>query len=388
MKLIYICGATPEKINDRRGDSVAGNKFSLQLAKALDVQCGGALELISLVGISNEELGEDGDRVWDNKKGTFLKKGTLFWFSEILQGWRLFFHIARKRHESPILLLENAPCSAAVVCVWLKWIFGIHCYSVLIDTPFTRAFQPTSLAAKIQYYRFRMGHRLLGHFSGLITFTKDVLYALNINIPCHEFAIGCSQQQIDAAQTAIRHDDSLQMQEKSVVYAGTLIYYNGIKELIDAFRLLDSSFQLHVYGYGPMEDLVKDAAAECNNITFHGRFDPNQTSRILCNYEVLINPRRIDPSIENFTFPSKLIDYLLTKKSVLTTRFKTLPVAYQEFLYTIEELSAEGIAKAVQMVFNVPKNEREAAAQRGFDYVTENQNYTRIASDILEFVRE
>lgn len=383
MKIVYISGAIPEKMNNQQGASVAGNKFSLNLAQALDKQCGGELTFLSL-GIpprGNREI--DDDIVWNQKRCIFVKRGKKFLISEMMQGWRIFKQIAKMRKEKPIILLENAACSPTAACVWLRRLFGIPIYSVLIDTPFTQAFVPNSLAGKIQYYRFRIGHKRLKHFTGLITFTRDVLKTLNINIPCHEFSIGCSQQQIDAASGS---NSTKYPNAQSVAYAGTLIYYNGIQELVDAFKLLGDKYQLHIYGYGPLENVVKEAAAEFDNIVYYGRFDPSETTEILKQYPVLINPRRTDPSIQNFTFPSKLVDYLLMKRTVITNRFKTLPDAYASFVTTMEELSAEGIAKAVVQVFGTPIEERQNAAERGFEYVTQQQNYEKIGKDILQFV--
>lgn len=47
MKYVYICGAVPAIINDMQGDSVAGNKFSLNMAKAIDEAVNGALAFYS-----------------------------------------------------------------------------------------------------------------------------------------------------------------------------------------------------------------------------------------------------------------------------------------------------------------------------------------------------
>ena len=171
------------------------------------------------------------------------------------------------------------------------------------------------------------------------------------------------------------------------VFAGTLIYYNGIRELLEAFVRLGADYRLHIYGYGPMEDDVKKAAQKYENIIFHGRFNPADTMQILSQYQLLINPRQIDPAIENFTFPSKLVDYILTGKSVLTSNFKTMPAQYKDFVYVLDDLQVQSIMDGVCRVFAEDVQTREARGQAGVRYIKENQTYDRIADRILTFVK-
>ena len=128
-------------------------------------------------------------------------------------------------------------------------------------------------------------------------------------------------------------------------------------------------------------------AEKHENIVFHGRFSPEDTTDILSSYDLLLNPRIIDPSIENFTFPSKLVDYLLTGKSVLTSKFKTLPDAYYNFVYTIDEMSAEGIAKAVEGVFSEDSETRRKKSEMGLKYLKNHQTYDKIAKEIIDFIK-
>ena len=48
MKYIYICRAVPEAVCNFKKLSVAGNRFSLNMAKALNNVCGDNVRFISL----------------------------------------------------------------------------------------------------------------------------------------------------------------------------------------------------------------------------------------------------------------------------------------------------------------------------------------------------
>ena len=385
MQYVYICGAVSEEMNNALGRSVAGNKFSLNMAKALDDCCSGNLTIISTAAVAQSTVDEWGGEIWSGKKLHLAPRGKRFFLAELQLRksiWQLLEQV-RKDHpdEKITVFLENSPFAAATACAAFKKKFYISCYSITVDTPFAGNFRGTGILGRINGWMFQQGRKDLKCFNGLISFIEDVKKELQVDIPFCPFAIGCQRDAIPRQLPEIKA-------EKTAVYAGTLIYYNGTRELLQAFAMLGPEYQLHIYGYGPLEEEVKEAAQKHSNIVFHGRFAPEDTAQILSQYQLLINPRHIDPGIENFTFPSKLVDYILTGKSVLSSDFKTLPPAYREFAYILEDLQPETVAAGVRKVFDDPPALRQARGQAGIDYIKENHTYDKIADKIIRFTKE
>ena len=383
MQYIYICGAVSEEMNNALGRSVAGNKFSLNMAKALDKRCNGNLTIISTAAVPQSAIDKWNGEIWPGKKMHLAKRGTRFLLAE-LKLRRSILQLLRniqKTHpnEKIAVFIENSPFAAATACEKFSKRTGAACYSITIDTPFAGEFKGTGLAGHINSWMFLRGRKALRSFNGLISFTEHVKQELQVDIPFCSFAIGCNEDAIPEGLPIVTS-------EKTAVYAGTLIYYNGTQELLQAFAMLGPEYQLHIYGYGPLEQAVQQAAKEYENIHFHGRFAPEETTQILGNYALLINPRRIDPDIENFTFPSKLVDYILTGKSVLSSDFKTLPPAYREFVYILEDLQPETIATGVRNVFGDSLETRQTRGKAGIDYVKNNQTYEIIVEQLIRFV--
>ena len=377
----------PEKVCDFLGASVAGNKFSLNMAKAIDEETKGALDFFSFAQFDNGLLDRlcQGE-IWDGKKIYHVSKGKKFLLSDIIQAKKMYkaikAYVKQYKNEQIVILLENTPTWIAEVCVRLSRSRRISCYSIMIDTPFTNNFSAKGLIGAINYRVFKRGFKLLKKFTGLITFTKDALGSLNLDIPCLEFAIGCNKSNLP------RLDFVPELQEnarRKVAYTGTFIYYNGIKELLEAFVLLGEKFELHMYGYGPLESLVKAYAEKESNIFFHGRFSPHETQNILREYDLLVNPRILDPKIENFTFPSKIIDYIIAGKNIVSSRFKTLPKEYNDFLYLIEEVNSKQLSKAIEAVFMDSREIRAEKICKGIAYLRNHQTYDVIADKILKF---
>lgn len=389
MKYIYICNAVPQQVCDYKQLSVAGNKFSLNMAHAIDRAAHGNLELISTSTVERQTIERlSSYEIWKGKKFYPIRRGKHFLLSEIFQAGRLFFFIRRYRqqhkNEKIVIILENSPMGAAVCSTLLKRLYKIACFSITIDTPFTGAVSFRGLIGKINYWCFKTGQHQLKRFNGIITFTQEACKQLNLHIPCCEFAIGFNLQRFPAKAPDTFREDA----DKKIVYTGTLIYYNGIIEMLDAFKRLGRQYQLHIYGYGPLEKDVQEAAQKYPNIIYHGRFSPNDTQQILSKYDLLLNLRVLDSFIENFTFPSKLIDYMLSGKSILSSNFKTLPTAYHDFIYMINSVSVDEIIDGIKRVFQDSPDTRFEKSRKALEYLKNYQTYDIIAKKITLFIEK
>lgn len=389
MKYIYICNAVPEKVSNYKNSSVAGNKFSINMAKALNNLSQNNVEVISLTQVDNNLIEKlKADEIWQGKKYAQIKKGRHFLISEFAQAFRVFCYIKKliKNNEDNYrVIIENSPVGVSLCCTILKKVYKVPIYSITIDTPFTATLSKRGVWGKINCWKFRVGQRQLKNFNGIISFTKDICKQLKIDIPCFEFAIGCEEKDIPSDINTLRINEHY---PRKIVYAGTLIYYNGIIEMLDAFAELGDGYQLHIYGYGPLEDEVIKMAKKSTNIIYHGRFNPDKTKDILTQADLLINPRILDPYIENFTFPSKLVDYVIAGKNVLSSKFKTLPKEYRNFLYLIDTVSKDTISNGIKFVFGEPKEQREHRIMEGIDYIRNHQTYDKVAENLIKFMEE
>ena len=384
MHYIYVSGAIPEELNDSLGYSVAGNKFSINMARAIDDESKGNLTFVSTASLP-PNVDATSLEIWQGKPMLFAKRGKGFLVNELILRRnikKLLLDIIRKHPGEAIsLIVENSPFASSTAAVSLKKRFGLKLYSITIDTPFTKAFSSKGLAGRINKMLFACGINSLKKFDGIVSFTEDVKNDLQIDIPFCPFLIGCEEN--DVSESAPSVTDG-----RSAAYAGTLIYYNGICELVEAYALLGDEYKLDIYGYGPLEDFVKEASKKYSNISFKGRFSPAETKKVLSSYDLLINPRIIDPTIENYTFPSKLIDYILTGKSVLTSKFKTLPEEYEKFVYYIDSFEPCDFADSIKRVYEDSVDERNGRAKAGIDYLGQNQTYKAQIKNIIEFIKE
>ena len=121
-------------------------------------------------------------------------------------------------------------------------------------------------------------------------------------------------------------------------------------------------------------------------IIFHGRLENNILFERIKDMDLLINPRLIDSKIKYFTFPSKIVEYILSGRPVLTTRFATLPGEYKKFVYFIDELTPMGIKTSIENVFNCSEEKIFNNCQRGLEFVRNHQDYRSIVKKMYQFI--
>jgi glycosyltransferase involved in cell wall biosynthesis len=76
---------------------------------------------------------------------------------------------------------------------------------------------------------------------------------------------------------------------------------------------------LHVCGHGGLSDHLKQLSARQANIRFDGLLRPLECLDWAQKVDVLINPRPPAMGLEN-SFPSKVFEYAMTGKAILSTR--------------------------------------------------------------------
>lgn len=178
-------------------------------------------------------------------------------------------------------------------------------------------------------------------------------------------------------------------EEKNIIYTGALVDYSGIMNLVKAMDLIeDQSIVLDIYGKGALQAEIEQIAKENPRIRFHGSVDNHTAIMAQQSAWLLANPRPIESEIAKVTFPSKIFEYLMSERPVMTTRLNGFSKDYDEILYWIEGESPENIAQCVNKIngesSEVLLNRAKAAKQ----YLLKNKTWEMNAKKIHEFMLE
>jgi glycosyltransferase involved in cell wall biosynthesis len=134
-------------------------------------------------------------------------------------------------------------------------------------------------------------------------------------------------------------------------YFGALAAHAGVMELIEAFGRTKLTATLHVCGYGKRADAIAEAAKRDERIRFHGLLPtPADCLRFGRSCDVLVNPRPAGHGNEN-NFPSKIFEYALCGRAILTTRLSGVDavLGVEAFYCDPSKLAAELPARLAEV---------------------------------------
>ena len=172
------------------------------------------------------------------------------------------------------------------------------------------------------------------------------------------------------------------------MYSGILDMRYGISELLDAFDLLDDSYELWLTGNGNAVDLIKERAKKDQRIKFYGYLPSRQD---LLNKQasatMLISPRRDTEEGSKYCFPSKIFEYMVSGNPVVSCFLAGIPEEYHRHLIELKTVTKEEIAQTIKNVAAMSEKERTEFGLAAKTFVLENKNKFAQARKILEFLK-
>ncbi|MGC9942033.1 MAG: glycosyltransferase [Verrucomicrobiota bacterium] len=169
-------------------------------------------------------------------------------------------------------------------------------------------------------------------------------------------------------------------------YFGTLGGHSNVIPMVQAFLQSKVSGSLHVCGHGGAGEILKKLSAQHLNFHFDGLL-PRQSDCLAWSQkvDVLINPRLPILGLEN-SFPSKIFEYAMTGKAILSTRTGGVDeVLGEEAFYLGTDKFEEVLCQRIREVSTTQRGE---LARRGLALrhrVLNNYNWDEQARRMLEF---
>lgn len=176
---------------------------------------------------------------------------------------------------------------------------------------------------------------------------------------------------------------------KNIVYTGALVEYSGIMNLIKAMSLIKSKdVVLDIYGLGHLKDKVEEIAKNSSNIRFHGFVSNQEAMNVQQTSWLLANPRPVDNSIAQVTFPSKIFEYMMSGRPVMSTRLNGFSKDYDNLLFWVEDGTPETLAQKIDEINECSSDRLQAVADNAREYLLQNKTWKINAEKVHEFIGE
>lgn len=184
--------------------------------------------------------------------------------------------------------------------------------------------------------------------------------------------------------------DNIKIESKAtppaLMYAGALYKKYGVDLIIDVFEKIKTDCQLWLFGSGDYENEIIARASKNDKIKFFGRVSRQEVLLREQQASLLLNIRNSDDEYTKYSFPSKMVEYMLSATPLITTRLEGIPCEYYNYCYALKERDAEKIAAEIDVVLN-DKN-LEQTGQNAKEFVKQNKNAFCQAKKIVEFANK
>ncbi|MBL4954460.1 glycosyltransferase [Neobacillus sp. OS1-32] len=184
-----------------------------------------------------------------------------------------------------------------------------------------------------------------------------------------------------------RRREEQEKSRKTILYTGTLNEKYGILNLLKAFELIkDKNYRLQICGTGEAEKDIVEMAKQDNRIDFRGRVSREEAILLQKNATVLINPRNSEGEFTKYSFPSKIMEYLVSGVPTIAYSLPGMPEEYKDYMYFIKDNTVQGIANTIINVCETNPIQLKKFGEASRKFVLSEKNNIRQVEKIMNIL--
>lgn len=395
-KIAFLGSVIPEDHSiDAPAMNVGGNMFQTQLIKSLTASFGTFPEIISTLPIATFPASRnvfiapsygrmEGDgyiRFVPFVNLLFMKEISICIFSFV---YLMIWQLSHRRNRRIIIIYNTYP-PIAIAAIVSTWLFGGKVIAVVLDFPHNLAFDGSGWKGFLQRIVVKIEALCIARFDAIISATRYVAEDFGADLPVLVMEGGADIS--DAMASVGSKTADLIRSQPICLFSGTLYEGNGIDLVLESFAVLkDKDLSLWIFGKGPLEARVREAANKDKRIVYWGHLPHDEVKSYQKSATVLLNVRPSRHLLTRYTFPSKLWEYLLSGRPVITTVLAGIPGEYYQFVYRLEDETPTGLARRILEICTKSPKELDEFGRRAQDFVREKKNWTVQGKRIYEFI--
>lgn len=172
----------------------------------------------------------------------------------------------------------------------------------------------------------------------------------------------------------------------ALMYAGALYKKYGVDLIVDTFERVTRDCELWLFGSGDYEQEIVERAKNNPKIKFFGRVSREEVLLREKQATLLLNIRNSEDDYTKYSFPSKMIEYMLSGTPLVTTKLSGIPEEYYEYCYAVSERASDKIATWIDDI--LADKDLEQMGERARIFVLENKNAVCQTKKITEFLEQ
>ena len=261
--------------------------------------------------------------------------------------------------------------------------YGCHLSAVIADLPeYMYSWKnPSGIRG---WYTKRLSNKmrmLQGQCNSYILFTKPMAARMMIEDKPYLVSEGfCDTSLFDDIPEQKKYT------KKTIVYGGNLSRLYGIQNLVKGFMKTNLDAELHLYGAGGDVAFIEECAKQDTRIKFFGRVDRKTLLVALKKAHLLVVNKPSADDYSNYSFSSKIMEYIASGTPILTTRVGGMPKEYYPYLYFIDDESINGIKEVIENLLSLPLGEIDKKGIDAKEFALSEKDYTAQTRAIIDFL--
>ena len=133
-----------------------------------------------------------------------------------------------------------------------------------------------------------------------------------------------------------------------IYYGGALFVKDGTKALIDSYLVARPNIDLVIAGHGPYETILKEKCKLNRRVHFVGQLSKQEHYAYIKNAALLINPRIYSKKLDEVSVPSKVLEYLASGSTILSTPTTPILETYENSINVLPNSGEDPTASLVK----------------------------------------
>lgn len=188
----------------------------------------------------------------------------------------------------------------------------------------------------------------------------------------------------------VKHTNSFLKKESRnvMMYAGGLHEEYGIRLLLEAFTTINpQDWNLVLYGDGNFRDAIQQYSKHFPNVIYKGIASNSTIIDEQLKARVLLNPRPTESDFVKYSFPSKVMECMVSGTPLLTTKIPGMPDEYLPFVYLIENENPQGYIDALKYIMSIPMEELHSKGEEAKEFILSQKNNNFQAKKVFDFIK-
>ncbi len=395
MNFLFVGSIIPSELTKKyKGSSVAGNKMQLGIIQGLSKLPDCNIHVLSTYPIASFPK----ERVLFMRKSTFsLSTGekitsipfiNIFILKQFTQIIGLFLGLVQFKKsyglKNSLILTFNAYPEWSFPVMLFSRIYEIKKICLLADLPIHKT-RIRTIRQFVGELQSRTTFLMLKKFDGLITLNEEAQKKFAPHLPFCSIDGGIV---LNDYQKPLAFGGSQDDNEYVILFTGALVEYNGIANLVLAIKKIkEKNLKFIFYGEGPLTQMIINESIRDSRICYCGSVPNTEILSIQKKSSFLINPRPTKNLLSQITFPSKILEYMMSGTPILTTRLNGLVNDYKDFLFFIGD-EPETMAVDIVKALSIEKDILISRSQLAYKFVSENRTWDIHARTIYNFSKD